>query len=225
MNEEEFLKNYDSTSYEKPSVTVDLLVFTIEQDELKVVMIKRDTHPYKGVLSLPGVFVGMEETLDEAASRGIREKTGLEHIYFEQLYTWGDIHRDPRMRIISVSYIALVPIQELYLAAGGREIENKLFSVEELLQGDMPIAFDHKQMIFCGRERIKNKVEYTDVAFELLPETFTLPQLQKIYEILLGRELYKANFRKKMKDLVQDTQEYTSGDAHRPSKLYRRRTR
>ena len=223
MNQEdEFLNNYDSSSYEKPSVTVDLLVFTIEEDELKVVMIRRQNAPYKGVLSLPGVFVGMDETLGEAASRGIRDKTGLKDIYFEQLYTWGDINRDPRMRIISVSYIALIPITELYHAAGKKEISENLFSVEGLLDDGMNIAFDHKKMIAYGRDRIKNKVEYTPLAFELLPDKFTLPQLQKVYEILLGRELYKANFRKKVKDMVIETQEYTSGGAHRPSKLYRR---
>ena len=110
QQDKEFLDNYDSSSYEKPSITVDLLVFTIEEEDLKIVMIKRKNSPYKGMLSLPGAFVGMEETLDEAASRGIKEKTGLKDIYFEQLYTWGAIDRDPRMRIISVSYIALVSI-------------------------------------------------------------------------------------------------------------------
>ena len=223
QQDKEFLDNYDSSSYEKPSITVDLLVFTIEEEELKIVMIKRKNSPYKGMLSLPGAFVGMEETLDEAASRGIKEKTGLKNIYFEQLYTWGAIDRDPRMRIISVSYIALVSIDELYRVAGSNEIASHLYSVDKLLQSDESIAFDHKEMIACGRERIKNKVEYTPLAFEFLPEKFTLPQLQKINEILLGKELYKANFRKKVRDMVIETEEYSLGGAHRPSKLYVRR--
>lgn len=215
-----FLDTYDSSAYEKPSITVDILVFTIEDEELKIVMIKRKNSPYKGMLSLPGAFVGMEETLDEAASRGIREKTGLVDIYFEQLYTWGAINRDPRMRIISVSYMALVSIKDLYHAAGSNEISSHLYSVDQLLQSEENIAFDHREMIAYARERIKNKVEYTQLAFEFLPEKFTLPQLQKINEILLGKELYKANFRKKVKNLVRETKEFTSGGAHRPSKLY-----
>lgn len=221
--DKEFLDNYDSSAYEKPSITVDVLVFTIENEELKIVMIKRKNSPYKGMLSLPGAFVGIAETLDEAASRGIKEKTGLSDIYFEQLYTWGEVNRDPRMRIISVSYMALVSIEELYRAAGSSEIANHLYSVDQLLQSDESIAFDHKEMIAYGRERIKNKVEYTPLAFEFLPEKFTLPQLQKINEILLGKELYKANFRKKIKDMVVETEEFTSGGAHRPSKLYVRK--
>lgn len=223
QQDKEFLNNYDSSAYEKPSITVDLLVFTIEDEELKIVMIKRKNLPYKGMLSLPGSFVGMEETLDEAASRGIKEKTGLADIYFEQLYTWGEVNRDPRMRIISVSYMALVSIEELYRAAGSSEISSHLYSVDKLLQSDERIAFDHKEMIAYGRERIKNKVEYTPLAFEFLPEKFTLPQLQKITEILLGKELYKANFRKKVKDMVVETEEFSLGGAHRPSKLYVRK--
>lgn len=221
--DKEFLDNYDSSTYDKPSITVDLLVFTIEEEELKIVMIRRKNSPYRGMLSLPGAFVGMEETLDEAASRGIREKTGLKDIYFEQLYTWGEVNRDPRMRIISVSYMALVSIEELYRAAGSSEISSHLYCVDTLLQSKENIAFDHMEMIAYGRERIKNKVEYTQLAFEFLPEKFTLPQLQKINEILLGKELYKANFRKKIKDMVVETKEFTSGGAHRPSKLYVRK--
>ncbi|WP_455715143.1 NUDIX hydrolase [Anaerosporobacter sp.] len=223
QQDKEFLNNYDSSIYEKPSITVDLLVFTIEDEELKIVMIKRKSSPYKGMLSLPGAFVGMEETLDEAASRGIKEKTGLVDIYFEQLYTWGEVKRDPRMRIISVSYMALVSIEDLYRAAGSSEISNHLYTVDKLLQSEEHIAFDHKEMIAYGRERIKNKVEYTQLAFEFLPDKFTLPQLQKINEILLGKELYKANFRKKVKDMVIETEEFISGGAHRPSKLYVRK--
>jgi 8-oxo-dGTP diphosphatase len=221
--EQEFLAAYDSGLYEKPSITVDLLVFTVEDDELKIVMIKRENLPYQGMLALPGTFVSIDETLDEAVSRGLKEKTGLTDIYFEQLYTWGEVNRDPRMRIISVSYMALVSIKELYSVAGLKKIGRHLYSVDKLLHGETDIAFDHKQMIAYGRERIKNKVEYSQLAFEFLPERFTLPQLQKVNEILLGKELYKANFRKKIKDMVIETAERTSGGAHRPSKLYMRR--
>ncbi len=214
-------KNYDSTIYEKPSVAVDLLVFTIEDDQLKLVMVRREEEPFADCISLPGVFVGIDETLDEAARRGIKEETGLENIYFEQLYTWGAIDRDPRMRIISVSYIALVPIEKINLIVGERTTEVKLYPVEELLWEETKLAFDHKAIIKCGRERIKNKAEYTRIAFELVEEEFTLPRLQKVYEILLGRELYKANFRKKINDMVEETDKMTEGNSHRPSRYYR----
>lgn len=110
-SEKEFLSSYNKNEYEKPSVAVDLLVFTVKDDRLKIVLVRRSEHPFKDMLSLPGVFVGINETLDEAAARGAREEAGLADIYFEQLYTWGDIDRDPRMRIISVSYLSLTPAE------------------------------------------------------------------------------------------------------------------
>ena len=196
------MKGYDSSQYEKMSVAVDLLVFTIENDRLKILLIERSEDPYANVSALPGVFVGIKETLDDAAKRGIKEETGLTDIYFEQLYTFGDVKRDPRMRIISVS---------AYLA-----------DVEELLASRKKLAFDHKEIIRYARWRLENKVEYTDIAFHLVEENFTLSELQKVYEILLGKPLYKANFRKKISPMIVETDLSTSGDAHRPSRLYRR---
>lgn len=220
-SEKEYLSSYDNSAYEKPSVAVDLLVFTIEDEKLKIALVERGEHPFKGQLSLPGVFVGIDETLDEAAQRGIAEEAGLHGIYFEQLYTWGDIDRDPRMRIISVSYLSLVNVQKIQLSAGRRTSSAALYPVDELLGSDTPIAFDHRKIIDYGRERIKNKTEYTKIAFEFLPEEFTLPQLQKVYEILLGKPLYKANFRRKIAPMIEETEKMTSGDAHRPSRYYR----
>ena len=216
-----YLKHYDKDKYEKPSVAVDLLVFTIEEEKLKILLVERNEHPFKNMLSLPGVFVGINETLDEAAVRGAYEETGLQNIYFEQLYTWGDIDRDPRMRIISVSYLSLTNADRLSISAGERTVSARLYDVEKLLASDMELAFDHKKIIAYGRERIRNKTEYTNIAFEFLKEEFTLPQLQKVYEILLGRPLYKANFRRKIMPLIEETDKMTSGDAHRPSKYYR----
>ena len=212
-NEKLFLEQYSSEQYEKPSVAVDLVLFTIEDDSLKCALIKRNDHPFKGMLSLPGVFVGINESLDDAVRRGIKTKAGLKDIYFEQLYTWGEVDRDPRMRIISVSYLALVPIEKLETTAA-------LYLYEEIRKTEL--AFDHKKIIEYARERIKNKVSYSDIAFKFLPEEFTLPQLQKIYEILLDKALYKANFRKKIEPYIEDTNKMTSGNAHRPSKLYKR---
>lgn len=220
-SEKEFLNSYNKNEYEKPSVAVDLLVFTVKDDRLKIVLVRRNEHPFKDMLSLPGVFVGINETLDEAAARGAREEAGLADIYFEQLYTWGDIDRDPRMRIISVSYLSLTPSEKLTLSAGSRTSSAELYDVEELLASDEELAFDHRRIIEYGRERIRNKTEYSRIAFEFLPKEFTLPQLQRVYEILLGKPLYKANFRRRVAPLIDETERMTSGDAHRPSRIYR----
>ncbi|MDY5576646.1 MAG: NUDIX domain-containing protein [Lachnospiraceae bacterium] len=219
--EELFLEKYDKEKYEKISVAVDLLVFTVENDELKLLVIKRNEMPYKDYLALPGVFVGVDESLEEAVKRGIREETGVENIYFEQLYTWGEVDRDPRMRIISVSYMALVPLESLRMRVGMRVSEVLLMSVDELLEQKDKIGFDHGKIIEYARERLRNKVEYSKIAFELVPKEFTLPQLQRIYEIILGHPLYKANFRKKISEMICQTDRYTSGNAHRPSQYYR----
>ncbi|MBR4580078.1 MAG: NUDIX hydrolase [Lachnospiraceae bacterium] len=217
----ELISDYDSSLYEKMSVAVDLLVFTIEEDRLKLLMIEREEEPYAGQLALPGVFVHIDETLDAAAKRGIEEETGLKNIYFEQLYTFGEVKRDPRMRIISVSYMALVPLEKLTFKAGKRTKDAYLVDVCELLDSGFSVAFDHKEIIRYARWRLANKVEYTRIAFHLVPEEFTLPNLQKVYEILLGKPLYKANFRKKIAEYIEETEYQTSGDAHRPSRYYR----
>jgi len=217
LTEQEYLNSYDSSRFQKPSVAVDLVLFTVIKDSLHVLLTNRTQYPYIGRPALPGVFVRMEETLDEAAQRALYQKTGLHDIYFEQLYTWGGIDRDPRMRIISVSYYALVPESQI------PETEQKKFFPAEEILTRQDIAFDHKEIIAYGRERIRNKVNYTDIAFSLVPEEFTLPQLQKIYEILLGQKLYKANFRKKIADKIQPTEKLTSGNKHRPSRIYRKK--
>ncbi|MBO5081114.1 MAG: NUDIX hydrolase [Lachnospiraceae bacterium] len=219
--EKEFLQQYDSSMFEKPSVAVDVLIFTIEDDTLKVVMVERSEFPYKGCLALPGVFVGIDESLEDAVKRGVKVETGLTDMYFEQLYTWGDVKRDPRMRIISVSYMALVSIDQLCAKSANGNIRDYLYPVEEVLTPDKELAFDHKEIIAYARTRIKNKAAaYSDIAFNFMSEKFTLPKLQKVYEILMDKPLYKANFRKKVSPMVLETEESTSGEAHRPSKLY-----
>lgn len=220
LEEKEFLQKYDSSMFEKPSVAVDVLIFTIEDETLKVVLVERSEFPYKGCLALPGVFVGINESLEDAVKRGVEVETGLTDIYFEQLYTWGDVKRDPRMRIISVSYMALVSIDQLCAKTTTGNIRDYLYPVDEVLGEEKELAFDHKEIIAYARNRIKNKVEYSDIAFNFMPEKFTLPKLQKVYEILLDKPLYKANFRKKISPMVTETDELTSGEAHRPSKLY-----
>lgn len=203
------------------SVAVDILIFTIDEETLKVLMVRRQYPPYEGHRALPGVLIRPDETLDQAAARSIREETGLEGIYLEQLYTWGDVDRDPRRRVLSVSYMALVPKEALAgFMAGQRTTGAALESVDAVLAAQ-DIAFDHQRIIACARDRLAGKVEYTPIAFHLVPEEFTLPQLQRVYEILLGKPLYKANFRKKIAPMVEETDRSTSGDAHRPSRFYR----
>lgn len=221
MEEKEYLEKYSVNDFERPSVAVDLLIFTMENDRLKILLLEREEHPFKNKLALPGVFVGMEETLDEAVTRGITEEVGIRDIYFEQLYTWGDVNRDPRMRVISVSYISIVNVDKIQMAAGERTISVALYDVEELLASEAEIAFDHRKMIEYGKERICNKVEYTNIAFEFLPEEFTLPELQRVHEVLLNKKLHKAYFRQKVEPLVEETGQMKTGDAYRPSKYYR----
>lgn len=214
------MKKNGLTAKDKVFIEVNLLVFTIEDDKLQLLMIEREEEPYAGVLSLPEVFVGKDETLDDTVRRGIMEETGLDEMYFEQLYTFGDIDRDPRGRIISVAYMALAPVDKLSFRPGERVAGAWLVDVDDLLEGDDELAFDHREIIEYARWRLANKVEYTDIAFHLVDEMFTLPELQRVYEILLGRKLYKANFRKKIAGMVEETEYMTTGDAHRPSRLY-----
>lgn len=221
QSEEEFLKNYNPNEYQKPSVTVDLVLFTIIDEKLHVLLTRRPEHPAKGKLALAGTFLQMDETLPEAVERVLQTKTGLRNIYFEQLFTWGEIKRDPRMRVLSVSYYALVPKEQLALPEN--DFTPQFYPVEEIAAMQDEIAFDHAQMIEYGRERIRNKVYWSDIAFALVPEEFTLPQLQKVFEIILGRKLYKANFRKRIAPKIIMTDKMTSGAAHRPSRIYRKK--
>ncbi|WP_366290470.1 NUDIX domain-containing protein [Paenibacillus sp. AN1007] len=282
ISEEEFLKTYDAGEFERPSVTVDMLVFTIRsgeqenyrklaQPELGLLLIRRGGHPFLGQWALPGGFVSMQESLEEAARRELQTETGLDDIYLEQLYTWGDVDRDPRTRVISCSYMSLVDSSELQLQAGDDASEASWFRVEQRLIEEkrhihergrvterrlqliltheteqlsavvetmdqvegrvrsssirlldaQGIAFDHARIIHYALERLRSKIEYTDIAFNLMPEKFTLTALQKVYEIISGKKLLAAAFRRKMADWVLETGEYTSSAGHRPSRLYR----
>ena len=212
----------NNSSHQKISVAVDVLLFTIEDDKLKIVLVKRKEKPFKGSFALPGVALRESETLKEAAERSVRERTGLKNIFLEQLYTFGELERDPRSRTVSVTYYALTDPGKL--DTSGADDDVSLISVDEILKGDPELAFDHREIIEYGRNRLGGKVNYSDIAFEFVPEEFTLPQLQRVYEILLGENLYKANFRKMISPLVEETGNMLTGMAHRPSKLYRRKT-
>jgi 8-oxo-dGTP diphosphatase len=211
-------KTYDVTKYDRPSVTVDIVVFTILNNSLKVLLIKRKEWPFKGMFALPGGFIKMNENLQDAAVRELREETGVKDIYMEQLYTFGDVNRDPRTRVLTVTYLALINGNEVKLNAGSDALEAKWFCVKDLPK----LGFDHEEIINYAYERVKSKLSYSNIAFSLLSDTFTLTEAQNTYEIILNQKIDKRNFRKKINSLglVIPTNRTQIG-AHRPAKLYK----
>jgi 8-oxo-dGTP diphosphatase len=175
-------------------VTVDIVVFTVQDKELKVLLIKRGIAPYRGQYALPGGFVLASESLEEAALRELREETGTANLYLEQLYTFGDPGRDPRGRVVTVAYYALVPAGKSPLLAGTDAAAAAWFPVSALPS----LAFDHSAIVDHAVTRLRNKLEYTDVGFQLLPPKFTLSALQALHEAILGKPLDKRNFRRKI---------------------------
>lgn len=175
-------------------VAVDIVVFTVHEQALKVLLIERAIAPFKGVNALPGGFVLSEETLERAAFRELLEETGTKNVYLEQLYTFGDPHRDPRGRVVTVAYYALVPTDKSPLLAGTDAATAGWYPVSAL----PPLAFDHARIIQYAADRLRNKLEYTNVGFQLLPAKFTLSELQALHESILGRSLDKRNFRRKI---------------------------
>lgn len=279
LTEEEFFKLYDADIYKKPSFSVDMLIFTVTDEEkinyrklpeksLKILLVKRGDHPFIGKWALPGGFVDVEESLEEAALRVLKTETNIDDIYMEQLYTWGDVNRDPRTRVISASYMALVDSSSLNIKAGSYEEDARWFNVDyailqqkkaaaengyiyeqiaeiklwtdsenltskikitenpdgrikrEIIESD-GIAFDHGKFIEYAVDRLRNKIEYTGLAFNLMPELFTLTELQQVYEVILGKELLAAAFRRKIANMVIETNQFTKDAGHRPSKLFR----
>ena len=279
---EEFLKSYDPDKFKKPSVTVDTLLFSVTSGEpgsyrklpgkeLKILMIKRGDHPCIGQWALPGGFVEMDENIDTAAARELMEETGIENIYTEQLYTWGNVGRDPRTRIISCSYMALVDSSKLNIKAGDdadaaawftvstklvektdesfeekvvvtsiyelsltngtenpkakikivKTYENQTERTDYEIIESSQIAFDHAKVIQYGILRLRSRISYSGIAFSLLPELFTLTELQKLYEAILDTKLLKSDFRRKISNMVTKTDKFTSGAGHRPSMLYK----
>lgn len=283
LTEREFLEQYRAGDYERPSVAADMVIFTVtdaEADsyrklpnkELRILLIRRGGHPFLGSWALPGGFVLPTETTDQAAVRELREETGVEDVYLEQLYTFSDIGRDPRTWVMSCSYMALINSDKLELKAGddaadaawfqvsyrllreqkklmaegyikSQEYELKLRSDDEELSAVVErtvtakttstgtnyeivsndgLAFDHAKIIAYAIERLRGKVNYTDIALHLMPKLFTLTELQQVYEVIMDKELLKAAFRRKVADLVTETDDYTENAGHRPSRLYRR---
>ncbi|EPY2275784.1 NUDIX hydrolase [Clostridium sporogenes] len=279
--EEEFLKSYDENDYKRPSVTNDIIIFTTDDKKednlrkvpkkgLQVILIKRDDYPYIGQWALPGGFIGIEEGLEVSARRKLKDKTGIDNIYTEQLYTFGDVDRDKRTRVISVGNIALVEkssirfkevdsqkksewfwIDKTLISSEKQEqyTENKhllsLKSIDEkiivnyevtekigrdifrrketsyrlLNNSTEELAFDHYKILDYGIDRLRNKVEYTPIAFNLLPRVFTVKELQNVYEAIMGREI--LNFRRKMGEMIIETDEKIEGRPFRPAKVFK----
>ncbi len=277
--EKEFLEHYDANKYPKPSVTVDMLIFTVNKTQsenyrelskksLQILMIKRGGFPFKGKWAIPGGFSQIDESLKTAAERELKEETNLDNVYMEQLYTWGDVNRDPRTRVISVSYMALANKEELEVEAGDDASEAQWFDVSykkinsiedsEIVKEDYALtlraddvelkavirenktvknnivdiayeiidsgdlAFDHAKIIAYALHRLKTKVEWSDIAFHMMPDEFTIGDLQDVYELILDRKIVAPNFRRKMKPMLipvnKDSEEI---QGHRPAKLFK----
>lgn len=277
-SQQEFLANYDSNIYEKASNTVDILLFTVDDEEcddikkipekeLKILLIKRKKQPFKDCWAIPGGFVDMNEDLETSAYRELKEETNIDNVYLEQLYTFGQCNRDPRTRVISTSYMALVNKENLTPKAGDDAKEVAWFTVkkEEVSNSDTErvynlilqnkeyditigylvvdriitngitktiktdieplwcfedkLAFDHCSIINMAIDRLRNKIEYTPIVFNLMPRKFTLSNLQKVYETILNTTLTKANFRRKIKKYITELEEKEIGKGHKPANL------
>ncbi|MFN3197238.1 MAG: NUDIX hydrolase [Bradymonadia bacterium] len=205
--------------YPRAALAVDCVVFGLDAAGLQVLLIERGLEPFKGQWALPGGFVRLDETLDEAARRELEEETGVKAVYLEQLYSFSGIERDPRERVISVAYYALVKLSDHAVHAATDANDAQWFAASELPD----LAFDHDRIIDTALTRLRGKVRYQPVGFDLLPTKFTLTELQRLYEIILGRELDKRNFRKKINsmNLLEALDEHQRGVAHRAARLYR----
>lgn len=264
-SEEEFLRAYDPNMYDRLSLTTDILIFSVSDGKkenyrklnekfFSVLLVKREDYPFKGKWCLPGGFIKIDETIEEATKRILKNETNLSQIYFEQLYTNSDVNRDPRMRVISTSYMALIDKNMLKdklvnnaswfnisINENGDNVMVHLDNGEEKLNFKLKrnlsksmlqnlnytileneyLAFDHPLIIANGIYRLKNKINYTDIIFNMMPEYFTLGELQQVYELILGKKLLDPAFRRIISDKVEKTDKIKKGDGHRPSMLYK----
>jgi 8-oxo-dGTP diphosphatase len=238
-DEARFLARYDPSKFERPSVTVDVVLLTVQGGRLSTLLIKRDQHPFRGRWSLPGGFVRLDESLDAAAARVLAEKAGLGRVWLEQLYTFGALDRDPRTRVISIAYYALVSDERLAAKkpAMGRTMaeivvpwEGETGGAVELRAAggeSLSLAFDHAQIVGAAIKRLRGKLDYAPIGFQLLPERFTLFELQRVHETVLGRTVNKDSFRRRMlaSGLLEASGEMQEDVGHRPAELYQFRQR
>ena len=268
-SEEEFLKDYDPTKFDRLSMTADILIFSVSdgvqenyrklnEKHFSLLLVKRDTYPFKGKWCLPGGFVQIDEDVEDAAKRILETEANINDIYLEQLYTFSNPKRDPRTRVISTSYMALIDKNRLpnkisrdaswfnvKVLEDKKEIfvnldngvENINFKIKktlkekttdrykyEIIENDK-IAFDHPLVIVSGISRLKNKLEYTDIVFNMMPKYFTLGELQQVYEIILGKKLLDPAFRRIIANKVEKTDKMKTGGGHRPSVLFKYKSR
>lgn len=264
-SEKEFLESYNPEEFKRVSVTADVLLLSVssyesdnyrktDEKHMSVLLIKRSTYPFKDKYCFPGGFVGYDEDLDSAPARILKSETNLTDIYLEQLYTYGDTKRDPRMRVLSTAYMALVDknkltnklsedaswfdikileegnIVDIFLTNGTKDIKVKLEKVlrEETtdrydfkILENKDIAFDHAKVLLSGIERLRNKANYTDIVFNMMPEYFTLGELQTVYEVILNKKLLDPAFRRIIEPKVEKTEFMRTGEGHRPSVLFK----
>jgi len=232
-SEQAFLAGYDASEFPHPSLAVDVVLLTVSEDGLRVALVRRDEHPCLGCWALPGGFVGMKESLDAAAARVLAAKARLKGVFLEQLYTFGAPARDPRTRVVSVAYYALVhpgrltvaDVAELQLGRVQVPWSGETGGPVAVLGADgeaLRLAFDHAEVIGMAIKRIRGKLDYAPIGFQLLPPTFTLRDLQAIHEVILGRPLNKDSFRRRMlaSGELQPTGEREQTVGHRPAELY-----
>lgn len=207
--------------FERPGLTVDGVIYGLDLDEatLKVVLVERDVEPFEGIWALPGGFVRKGESLEQAALREVREETGITDVFLEQLYTFGNPKRDPRGWVVSVAYYALVAPDQHHLLATTDARRAEWFPINKLPE----LAFDHKEILETALQRLRGKLSYAPIGFELLPDKFSIRQLQTLYEIVLGQKLDNRNFRKKIfsLDVLKELNEIQQGVAHRAARLYK----
>jgi 8-oxo-dGTP diphosphatase len=228
--------DHDPRPYERPSVTVDVVLLTVHDGSFSALFVRRDERPFAGAWALPGTFVSIDEELDAAAERVLEQKAGLTDLFVEQLYTFGRIDRDPRTRVISVAYYALVD-HETLVAAGDHDAGRRALRLHVPWAGEhggpvaavdadgrvVDLAFDHADLLGTAVKRIRGKLDYAPIGFELLPEAFSLRDLRLVHEAILGRPLNKDSFRRRMLDrgLVVSTGHRATDVGHRPPELYR----
>ena len=206
--------------YPHPAVTTDIVLFTIGQQQLKCLLIRRKHEPYKDSWALPGGFVGMDEDLEASALRELREETGITGVNLEQLHSFGRPGRDPRERVITIAYYALVPDTGLPIRAASDAGEVAWFGLDD----SPPLAFDHEAIVAMARQRLVSRLHCSTIALQFMPEKFTLGELQGVYEIIQGGAVDRRNFRKRVlaRHCLKDSGETRRNGKHRPARLYTR---